>query len=329
MIKRFFVPVLALFSLAAVSMVACAQTSPGSARELKPIPAVPHQNASREMMQGLAKAGKRFVAVGDHGIVLLSDDGGKTFRQAKHGPISAKLNAVSFVDERHGWAVGHWGAILATEDGGETWQLQRTDTSTDQPLFAVHFDDARNGVAVGLWSLVLTTSDGGAHWNPVSLPAPPEGGKADRNLLGIFSDAKGAWYVAAERGMILRSVDRGATWTYLDTGYKGSFWTGLALADGSLIAAGLRGTVYRSDDGGNSWKAVDTGSKSSITAIGIVGGRLLAVGLDGAMLQSLDHGRTFTGVTSSGRSSFTGVSDAGNGAALLISEAGPRLQSLP
>jgi photosystem II stability/assembly factor-like uncharacterized protein len=329
MIKELLVRILALSCLAAVSTAACAQASSGGPRELKPVPALPHPNASHEMMQGVVKAGNRFVAVGDHGVVLLSDDGGRSFRQAKRVPISAMLNAVSFADERHGWAVGHWGAILATEDGGETWQLQRVDTNTDQPLFAVHFDDAKNGVAVGLWSLVLTTSDGGAHWNTVSLPAPPEGGKADRNLLGLFSDAKGTWYVAAERGMILRTADRGASWNYLNTGYKGSFWTGLALADGTLIAGGLRGTIYRSGDGGSTWAAVETGTKSSITALGLVDGKPLAVGLDGVMLQSQDQGKSFKGTLLPGRASFSGVADAGNGKALLISETGPALQSLP
>ncbi|HEX5394034.1 MAG TPA: YCF48-related protein [Rhodocyclaceae bacterium] len=322
MIKEVFARVLAVSCFAAVAGVACAQALPGGARELKPVPAYAHRNAAQEMMQGIAKVGKRFVAVGDHGIVLLSDDGGKTFRQAKSVPISAMLNAVSFVDERHGWAVGHWGAILSTEDGGETWQLQRSDTTTDQPLFAVHFDDARNGVAVGLWSLVLTTSDGGAHWNPVSLPAPPDKGKADRNLLGIFSDTKGTWFVPAERGMILRSADRGATWTYLDTGYKGSFWTGLALSDGTLIAGGLRGTIYRSGDGGKSWTVAETGSRSSVTAMGLVEGKLVAVGLDGTVLQSRDQGRTFRVTQLEDRPSLSGIADAGNGSVVLLSERG-------
>jgi photosystem II stability/assembly factor-like uncharacterized protein len=328
MFKKMLVRVLSISCFAVLASLACAQSLPAGMRELKPVAASAHPAAAREMMQAVVRAGKRFVAVGDHGIVLLSDDEGKTFRQAKSVPVNAMLNSVVFVDESHGWAVGHWGAIVATVDGGETWQLQRVDTANDRPLFAVHFDDARNGVAVGLWSLVMTTSDGGAHWQPVTLPTPPDGGRADRNLLGIFADAKGTWYVVAERGMILSSLDRGTTWTYQDTGYKGSFWTGVALADGTLLAGGLRGSVYRSANGGNSWSAVDTGSKSSITAFGVVDGKLLAVGLDGTLLQSPDYGRTFKLLPSAGRSSFTGVVDTGNGNALLVSETGPTLQNM-
>lgn len=296
---------------------------PSASSALKQRPALQRSDAAREMMLGIAKAGRRLVAVGDHGVVLLSDDNGKSFRQAKMVPTRATLTGVSFVDDRQGWAAGHWGVILHTEDGGETWSLQRSDVTTDRPLFSVYFSDARRGIAVGLWSLVLVTSDGGAHWNPVTLPAPPEGGKADRNLLAVFSNGKDDWYIAAERGMVLRSADFGATWSYLDTGYKGSFWTGMAAADGTLLVAGLRGTVYRSDDNGQSWSASPTGSKSSITSIVAMPDRIVAVGLDGTILESRDQGRTFTARQREDRASLTGIAVAEDGEVLLLSDRGP------
>ncbi|RFQ06817.1 glycosyl hydrolase, partial [Pseudomonas sp. ATCC 13867] len=66
--------------------------------------------------------------------VLLSDDQGKNFRQARSVPLSTPLTGVSFVDADHGWAVGHWGAILVTSDGGESWQIQRMASDVDRPL---------------------------------------------------------------------------------------------------------------------------------------------------------------------------------------------------
>lgn len=262
-------------------------------------------------MLGAAQAGKRIVAVGDYGVALLSDDAGKTFRQAAKVPVSSTLTAVSFADDKNGWAVGHWGAILNTADGGETWAVQRLDSQEDRPLFSVHFFNAREGVAVGLWSLVLRTQDGGKTWETVTMPAPPEGGKADRNLFKAFVSPKGSLFVAAERGVVLRSDDRGQTWHYLNTGYKGSFWTGLALKDGTLIVAGLRGSVYRSVDDGHSWKAVDTGSKSSITDLIQVDQRLIGVGLDGVQIESLDGGASFTWTQRDDRLSLTALASGG------------------
>jgi photosystem II stability/assembly factor-like uncharacterized protein len=236
--------------------------------------------------------------------------------------MDVTLTAVSFVDDRQGWAVGHWGVVLATRDGGETWTVQRQDVQVDRPLFAVHFFDAAHGVATGLWSLVLTTSDGGVNWRSVAI-APPEGArKADLNLLGLFADERGHLFAAAERGMVLRSDDRGATWTYAPTGYKGSFWSGVALPGGVLLAAGLRGSMYRSADEGRTWSRVDTGSKSSITAMAVHEGVVRAVGLDGLVLRSTDGGATFANEVRSDRAALTAVTMTSGGRPIYFSRQG-------
>lgn len=300
-------------SLVLALVAACAHAEGTTAPALRQQPAVPTAYAGEATILGATHAGARIVGVGDYGVVLLSDDHGKTFRQARAVPVSSTLTAVSFADAKNGWAVGHWGVILRTSDGGETWTVQRSDTNEDRPLFGVHFFDEREGVAVGLWSLVLATHDGGAHWEPVTLPAPPGGGRADRNLLAAFADAHGTLFVAAERGMVLRTKDRGRSWDYLDTGYKGSFWTGTALRDGTLLVGGLRGSMYRSTDGGAHWQAVGSGAKSSVT--GIVqtqDGTVEAVGLDGTMFDSGDAGATFRARQRGDRLSLTSVvADAG------------------
>lgn len=305
-------PLVALL-FAAAGLPALAQM-PAAPIPLQAQPARQSASATLAPMLGATTAGKRIVAVGDYGIALLSDDDGKHFRQAGKMPVSSTLTAVSFADEKHGWAVGHWGAIVHTTDGGETWSIQRLDAQEDRPLFAVHFFNAEEGVAVGLWSLVLRTRDGGKTWETVTLPAPPEGGRADRNLFATFASPKGSLFVAAERGAVLRSDDKGQTWQYLNTGYKGSFWTGLALHDGTLLVAGLRGSLYRSGDDGKSWHAVDSGSKSSLTNLLEVGARVVGVGLDGVEIESRDAGASFTGLQRDDRVSMTAlVAGSGNG----------------
>ena len=286
-----------LYLVQLVTLAAClagpaAQAQePGNAPRLKPATQVAH--AGTAALLGATRAGDRLVAVGDHGVVMLSDDGGQTWRQAKAVPVDSTLTSVSFADARQGWAAGHWGVILHTEDGGESWVVQRSATGEDRPLFALHMFDATHGVAVGLWSLVLVTEDGGKSWNPVTL-APPEGArKADLNLLGLFATGQGVLYATAEKGMLLRSTDQGRHWRYLSTGYQGSFWSGVALADGTLLAAGLRGSLYRSTDEGKSWGRIDSHSGSSITQLLVQGTQVAGVGLDGLRLQSQDGGASF------------------------------------
>lgn len=289
---------------------------------LKPVAAAHAPNAPEATMLDMAWAGSRIVAVGDHGVVLLSDDNGASFRQAKSVPVSSMLTALSFVDARHGWAVGHWGAILATADAGETWSVQRLATDEDRPLFAVHFFDAQHGVAVGLWSLLLTTADGGKTWESRTLGPPPGSKRADLNLLGLFADPKGVLYATAERGFVLRSDDRGASWSYLSTGYNGSFWSGIALSQQVLLVGGQRGTVYRSADAGASWQHVDTGSQNSITGFARRGDEVLASGLDGLQALSRDAGKSFAPQWRADRLSLTAALELPSGGWLTASKQG-------
>ena len=286
-----------------------------------PRPAVRSAFAERSMILDATRAGPRLVAVGERGVVLLSDDDGAHWRQAGKVPVDATLTAVSFADAREGWAVGHLGVILHSADGGETWSVQRIDPVEDRPLFAVAFTDARNGVAVGLWSLMLRTRDGGHTWEAAELPPPPGDTRADANLMSVFGDGEGRLFIAGERGLVLRSLDGGATWSYHPTGYRGTFWSGTALADGTLIVGGLRGSVYRSTDNGEHWQRVETGSQSSVTDLVAFDGRVHAVGLDGVSLDSRDGGASFAVERRADRLSLT-AAVATAGGVLHFSRAG-------
>lgn len=309
-------------ALAAAQSLACGAGAAADLSRVQPRAAVVAPEAKSAMILGLAHAGRRVVAVGEHGVVLLRDAPDAAVRQAASVPVDATLTAVAFADAQRGWAVGHWGTILATTDGGETWQRQRIDIDTDRPLFAVHFLDAQHGAAVGLWSLVLTTDDGGKTWTERELQPPPGAKRADLNLLGLFADARGALYATAERGMVLQSTDRGATWRYLATGYKGSFWSGIALDGGSLLVGGQRGSVYRSDDGGEHWSALDSGGRHSVTAFASQGSEVVAVGLEGFVAFSSDNGRSFAARTRADRLALTAVLADGKGRWLFGSRSG-------
>jgi photosystem II stability/assembly factor-like uncharacterized protein len=237
-----------------------------------------------------ACAGTRQVAVGDHGVVLWSDDAGSHWQQARQVPTDVVLTSVSFADRQHGWAVGHWGTVLVTNDGGDTWVSQRQDISQDRPLFAVHFFDAQEGVAVGLWSQVLITHDGGQHWEEGSTGLTKASGQADLNLYSLFSDAQQRLYATAERGMVLRSADRGQHWEALSTGHRGSLWTGLALPQGRLLVGGLRGALWSSDDDGQHWQATPGERADSVHHLAVSGQTVLAVGANGKVWRSQDGG---------------------------------------
>jgi len=305
-------------------LASAAQPTPAAVPPLALAPAAHRPGASSSTMLAATRAGRRLVAVGERGTILLSDDDGATFRQADGVPVSSTLTGVSFVDDREGWAVGHAGVVLHSQDGGRSWSLQRSDLGHDQPLLAVHFFDARRGVAVGLWSLVIATRDGGRSWQTVTLPAPQGAAKSDLNLYGLFAGPGGEVYACAEQGRLLRSADVGLTWQVLQTGYRGSLWTGAVLGDGTLLVGGLRGTLLRSADAGASWKTVSSTAKSSITGIAqAADGRVIASALDGVVLTSRDA-QAFDATQSDDRVAYTAVVMGAAGKPVLMSRNGPK-----
>ena len=71
----------------------------------KPMPALPALKANQSLLLDIEKAGDRLITVGERGHILISDDGGNQWQQSEV-PINQMLNAVSFPDSQHGWAVG-------------------------------------------------------------------------------------------------------------------------------------------------------------------------------------------------------------------------------
>ncbi|MEZ0605749.1 WD40/YVTN/BNR-like repeat-containing protein [Paraburkholderia sp. IW21] len=295
---------------------------PGTVADWATKPAHAWAAPAHMMLMDAARAGSRIVAVGDHGVIILSDDEGKTWRQANQVVVSATLSSVTFADAQHGWAVGQWGVILATRDGGETWQKQRMDLSVDQPLFSVLFTNSQDGIAVGLWSLMLATHDGGKTWEKVTLPKPPGAGRADRNLYHIFADHQGALYIDSEQGLVLKSTDGGANWTYLATGGKGTLWTGVALPDGRIVVGGLLGSLYQSSDGGATWAALSAGTKSSITDLVATRDGLMGVGLDGLVFRQHEGSTSFEVHQRDDRATLTAALIDGAGKPVLFSQDG-------
>ena len=254
-------------------------------------------------------AGKRIVAAGDYGIVVLSDDG-KTFRQAKSVPTRTVLTSLFFLNEKQGWAAGHDGTVLATSDGGENWQVQRAEPGKDRVLMSIWFENAQHGLAVGQFGLALETDDGGKTWQERKLV---DGEAGDRHLFQIFAGPDGLAFVAAEAGSLLRTTDGGRSWKAIQTDNKGSFWTGLVQKDGSVITAGMRGHVYRSGDKGLTWTAVPSGTQQSITGIlSHDDGSIHLFGNSGVLLlSSQDHVMSFKLMSRVDRSNITAAVSVG------------------
>jgi photosystem II stability/assembly factor-like uncharacterized protein len=301
--------------LALPAGVQAAGEEPGAARK--------RALAVKSTCLDITRAGERLVAVGERGHVLLSDDQGAQWRQAAVVPSRVTLTAVHAVDARTLWAVGHGGTLLRSADAGEHWLRVASPAQAADVLLSVRVETDGAGLAVGGFGLALRTRDGGATWARQPL-VPGESG--ERHLNRIFVASASKWLIAAESGHVLLSDDRGAQWQAVKTPYAGSLWSGLALADGALLACGMRGNVVRSSDGGRNWAHHAVAGAGSFTgAAQRADGLLALVGVDGTLVTSGDGGATLKRLVQEDRTTLTGAVFLASGALAVASAAGPRV----
>jgi photosystem II stability/assembly factor-like uncharacterized protein len=288
-------------------------------------PGLGSQRASTALLLDIDKAAQRLVAVGEQGLVLLSDDQGARWRQAMV-PVSVLLTAVDFADAQHGWAVGHDGVVLHTQDGGDSWSLQLdgnrinalrvAQLDAELAVLSQHaeadpqaldslemaLDDARYAVDDGPTMPLLDVwfADRlrgyvlGAYGQ---LLETRDGGNSWRSrghtlpnpdrfhLNSLLKSAAGDLYIAGEAGLLLRSGDDGASWQALDSPYDGSLFA-LAEQDG-LYVMGLRGHLFHSPDG-DQWQAVELKSGATLNNALAVDAKLVLLGQGGLLLAG-DH----------------------------------------
>jgi photosystem II stability/assembly factor-like uncharacterized protein len=271
-------------------------------------PSLMVRQPERSVLLGVARAGSRVVAVGERGIIAVSDDEGRSWRQIP-SPVSVTLTAVRFADPRNGVIVGHGGVVLTTSDGGATWttrldgrrlatlalnaarasgspaglkQAQRlVDEGPDKPLLDIALFDAARFVVVGAYGIVFATEDSGKTWSSWSDRLEnPKG--LHLYVARINGDQI---FLAGEQGLIFRSSDRGASFKSMPSPYKGSWFAGEMSSSSDVVLAGLRGNAWRTTDAGASWTQISNPVPASITATAKAGDTLLFASQSGVVMK--------------------------------------------
>lgn len=249
-------------------------------------PSLQISQPARAVLLSVARAGQRFVAVGERGVVTFSDDGGANWSQAP-SPVSVTLTKVAFADERNGVAVGHGGVVLVTSDAGASWvvrldgrklaqialqtaatDLEKQDAERlvsdgpDKPFLDIVLWDSQEMLAVGAYGLAFHSRDGGVSWqswmNRIPNPKALHWYVARREGQTVL--------LAGEQGLLATSSDAGVTFRSMDSPYRGSWFAGELKAGGQMLLAGMRGNLWRSKDAGTSWTQFSVPSKASIFA---------------------------------------------------------------
>lgn len=211
-------------------------------------------------------------AVGHSGIILATDDGGRSWKKQMDGIEGARITAS--------------GAETEAEKRDARFLL---DEGADKPLFNIARIDNERVLVVGSYGLAFETLDGGENWKSIKYQLPNPMGA---HLYGI--EVKGdTVFIAGEMGTIIRSRNKGATYEKLNSPYDGSFFGLCMLSSENIIVYGLKGHAYTSSDGGESWEKSSIASEASISACTVVGDNVYLGNQAGEIFLSKDQGTTF------------------------------------
>jgi photosystem II stability/assembly factor-like uncharacterized protein len=321
------------------------------------LPSVRSELAARSPLLAVTRAGQRIVAVGQRGQIVLSDDAGRTWRQASV-PVSSDLVAVSFPSPMLGWAVGHGGVVIHSTDGGATWSRQlegkqaveialrhyvgQQGSNPDaaqfmerekrllegggtQPFLDVLFESETTGFVVGAFNRILRTEDGGKTWTPWMERTD------NPNELHFYAVRRGGQdiYLTGEQGMVWRLDATAQRFVAMPTPYKGTLFGMVAEEGGNLLVFGMRGSLLRSADGGRNWEQIKTASPAGITAGDrLPDGGIILANQAGGLELSRDHGKSFVPLKPGAPMAYFGITALARDRVGLVGSQGVKLEAV-
>jgi photosystem II stability/assembly factor-like uncharacterized protein len=337
----------AAVTLAAAAAPVLAQVST-SAIDLLELPAVQSGNAASALLLDIAaRGGDAFVAVGEYGVILVSEDGGERWAQAAV-PASVMLTGVSFPTPDSGWAVGHDGLILHSSDGGLTWSKQldghrlseqilptaeRIVARFEAELEALNRQETADEIQLEDAEFRLEEAEFMLEGAVDDTEAGPV-----RPLLDVWFRDASEGFVLGSYGMLLHTTDGGENWQLVSErlGNPQAFHLNqIAPApDGALYIAAEAGLIFRSFDGGRQWDTLETGYDGSFYGVVVApaadgGYELLAYGLRGNLFHSTDRGGTWEPLESGTSTTLTTGTLLRDGTVMLAGQGGTVLLRPP
>ena len=336
---------MALF-LASAAVPAIAQTEPQAAEKL-PL-------AVESLLLDAIRVGDRWVAVGERGHVILSDDG-QSWRQANNVPVRSTLTGIASQDSQL-FAVGHDQTILKSSDQGENWEIVRYVPGLDPmndiydnslPFLDIGFTAGGKGYAIGAYGLLMQTTNGGTTWelqdlndsvtgelfDPESFLVVDEDDYASQfadlgcyefkecHLNSLIYLGGGRIVMVAEKGFGYRSNDSGDSWEVFRLPYEGSMFGIIQTGPDCVLAFGLRGNAFESCDFAESWNPLSINAELTLAGGAASGSNLLLAGSGASIILRGANGQIEETRHSSGVD-FAEALPVGDGSFILIGEEG-------
>jgi photosystem II stability/assembly factor-like uncharacterized protein len=232
---------------------------------------------------------ENIVVVGSHGLVLNSNDDGKSWQRQELAEWPALIDVAACSNGSLA-ILSFEGDVWVSENKGESWEARKLDT--EESPQAIACDSSNRLWVVGAFATILHSKDMAQSWEVFT---------ADEDIIlnSIQFINDNEIFVSGEFGTLMKSNDAGATWKTLASIKEEFYPQDLYFEDsqnGWVI--GLVGAIFHTKDGGRSWYKQESNTLVSLFRMQKAGGYLFAVGGEGKIIalvnnewQEIDHGK--------------------------------------
>lgn len=267
------------------------------------------------LMLDVAERGGQLVAVGERGLVLRSDNLGRSW-QVEATPTRALLTCIATGPDGRWWAGGHDGVLLVANSKASGWAPAPGSSLTPtDALFGIHFSTTGEARLWGAFGLLVRLPAQG----PAERLVSPAG---DVHFYAGVEHAGDGW-LFGEAGSAVRWGQEGPQVEALVDDAP-SLHGALALQDGTVLAYGLRGRLLRLKADGP-WEECETGARNLLSAgVELRPGVIVLAGQSGAWRLSTDGAQTWSEMPSPVEGGVSKLLLLSDGALLVAGENGLR-----
>ena len=198
--------------------------------------------------------GGSFLAVGENGAIIRSEDRGETWQSVASG-YNKRINACALVGNDTAYFSTEEGTIYRSLDNGKTWKKQTT--VNDKEIMSMSFD-YNYGLMVGRNGAIQSTNNSGKNWTL-------EISGTKTSLLGVFLDKNNAW-ICGEEGLILKSTSYGVSWEP-KTSTVNTALNDIIVKGNIGYAVGVGGVLLKTENAGDSWTKVSLPTTDNLNRI--------------------------------------------------------------
>jgi photosystem II stability/assembly factor-like uncharacterized protein len=190
-------------------------------------------------------------------LVLRTHDGGVTWDTTFFSFLYG-MTGLSFPTPLVGYTGGRDCDLIKTIDGGNTWNSCPSFPVSFDDLFDLYFINADTGFTLDVGGVIWRTNDGATTWNVVYTPGQwfNQLGFPNEGNMQFLNDTL-AYAALGENGLIVKTIDGGATWTDVSVGDTTIHVNAIYMINADTgVAVGRNGKFTRTINGGTTWSPV-------------------------------------------------------------------------